>query len=198
MVRLLWFLSIALTAVVIGSTSAIYATQTLKPTGMLTIGPWEAVQSVGASAADPYAHAFLASSGQLPPGTAEGIRFVALNGSDGRPLIPACRVTVSGVVDLASFWTLTLTQVSGEPLASPEARQTFALHSQDIIYHADGSFELSIGPQPSSINALLTPLSTPIALVLHVYDGALTTLPDANETALPRVEVNTSGARCPL
>lgn len=198
MIRLLWLLSMALSAVLLGTSSAIYATQTLRPTGMLTIGPWEAVRSVGAISADPYAHAYVASSGQLPPGTAEGMRFVALGASNQQPLVPACTIMVSGTVDLSRLWTLTLTQPDGTALRTGPNTPPLAVHSQDFLYAADGTFELSIGPQPKSMNALLLPNQTPIGLVLHVYDGALTSNAETNEASLPSLTVGTSGDGCPL
>lgn len=198
MARLLWFLSMALTAVVAGSISAIYATQTLRPSGMLKIGPWEAVRAVGDAAADPYAHALIASSGQLPPGSAEGMRFVALTAQDGRPLLPACSVVLSGIVDIARLWTLSLAQPNGALLneGDPLAAARLALHSQDIVYHADGSFSLTIGPRPLTPNAILIDTDQPISVVLHAYDGAITSLPDSGEAALPRIDVGTDGAGC--
>lgn len=196
MTRMLWLLSMALAAVVAGTASAIYATQTLRPTGMLTIGVWEAVRAVGDASADPYAHAFLASSGQLPPGSAEGMRFVALGSQTNQLLVPNCAVELTGRVDVARLWTLTVTQANGAPLAERDARQT-AVHSRDLVYQADGSFSLSIGPQPTAPNALLVRSGLPVAVVIHVYDGAITSLPDSGEAALPLVTVGTDGAGCP-
>ncbi|MFK7793275.1 MAG: DUF1214 domain-containing protein [Devosiaceae bacterium] len=196
MAKLLWFLSMALTAIVLGTISAIYATQTLRPTGMLEVGPWEAVRAVGDAAADPYAHAFLASSGQLPPGSAEGMRFVALASSSGQPLVPGCTITVSGLVDVARLWTLTLAAPNGEALSRPDAARPLALHSQDLIYTSDGGFELTIGPRPQTVNTVFVSSQQPISLVLHVYDGALTSAPENGEAALPRISVGADAPGC--
>ena len=195
MARMLWLLSMALTAVVAGTASAIYATQTLRPTGMLDVGVWEAVRAVGDASADPYAHAFVASSGQLPPGSAEGMRFVALAAQDGLPLVPDCSILVTGRVDVARLWTLTVTQANGAPLPERQARRT-ALHSRDMVYRVDGSFSLSIAPRPEAPNALLVRSDQPVALVLHVYDGAITSLPESGDEALPRLAVDTQGPGC--
>ncbi len=201
MARLLWLLSMALTAVVAGTVSAIYATQTLRPTGMLQIGPWEAVRAVGDASADPYAHAFLASSGQLPPGSAEGMRFVALTSHDGRALVPTCSITVTGFVEIARLWTLSLAQPNGAAIGvsdaeNPGAASRLALHSQDIVYNADGSFSLTIGPRPMTPNSLLVGSNQPISLVLHVYDGAITSVPETGEASLPIIDVASTGSGC--
>ena len=188
MVRLLWFLSMALTAVVAGTASAIYATQTLRPTGMVTIGAWEAVRAVGDAAADPYAHAFIASSGQLPPGSAEGMRFVTLTTDNGRALVPGCSITVAGTVEIARLWTLTITQPNGAALG-PRNANRLTLHSRDIVYNADGTFALTVGPRPETPNAVILRSTQPIALVLHVYDGSITSIPESGADALPRVRV---------
>ena len=200
MARLLWLLSMALAADVAGSISAIYATQTLRPTGMLRIGPWEAVRAVGDASADPYAHAYIASSGQLPPGSAEGMRFIAQASHDGRALVPACTIRLQGVVDIARLWTLSVTQANGDALPplvhASGARGRAALHSQDIVYHGDGSFDLSIGPRPAATNSLLTRASQPVSIVLHVYDGAIGSVPESGVAALPIISVGTDAPGC--
>ena len=195
MARLLWFLSMALSAVVLGTATAIWATQTLKPTGMVTIGPWEAVRAVGDAAADPYAHAFIASSGQLPPGSAEGMRFVAQATHDGRALIPNCSITVSGRIDIARLWTLSLAAGNGDRLDVAPPQRT-GLHSQDIVYRADGSFELTIGPRTHGLNTLTLRSSQPLSLILHVYDGALSGVPESGVDALPFLSVDPTMPGC--
>lgn len=200
MARLLWLLSVVLTAIVAGTATAIYATQTMKPTGMMRIGPWEAVRAVGDASADPYAHAFIAASGQLPPGSAEGMRFVALQTPDGQALRPDCTITVSGQVEVARLWTLALSQPNGQPLRlagnSTSTTSGVALHSQDIVYDRDGGFELTIGPRPQTTNTLLVRINDPVALVLHVYDGAITSQPESGSAALPAISVGRDGRGC--
>lgn len=195
MIRLLWFLSVLLTAAVAGTASAIYATQTLKPSGMLNIGPWEAVNAVGDTSNDPYTHALIASSGQLPPGSAEGMRFIASVSHDDAVLIPDCTITLSGEVMLARLWTLSLTQANGSALPESETSR-LALHSRDIVYNAQGGFDLTIGPRPATINTMLVRSESPISLVLHVYDGAIGSAPDTGLAAMPLISVGRSGPGC--
>lgn len=195
MIRLLWFMSVLLVASIAGTASAIYATQTLKPSGMLNIGPWEAVRSVGDSSNDPYTHALIASSGQLPPGSAEGMRFVATVSHDGAALVPDCTITVSGEVTLARLWTLSLTQANGSALAASETSR-LALHSRDIVYNTDGGFDLTIGPRPDTTNTLLLRSESSISLVLHIYDGAISSAPDTGLAALPIISVGQSEPGC--
>ncbi|MBV6656677.1 MAG: DUF1214 domain-containing protein [Devosiaceae bacterium] len=194
MARLLWLLSVGLTAAILGTASAIYASQTLKPTGMVRIGVWEAVSAVGDAAADPYAHAYIASSGQLPPGSAEGMRFVATQAGDGRALRPDCTITVSGEVEIARVWTLSVLTPNGAPLSA--GRDMLAVHSQDIVYNRDGSFDLTIGPRPQTTNTLLSRVTSDVALVLHVYDGAIGSAPDNGDAALPTLSVGTAASGC--
>ncbi|MEM1286874.1 MAG: hypothetical protein AAGH60_00835 [Pseudomonadota bacterium] len=193
MAKLLWLLSVALTAIVIGTASAIYASQTLKPTGMVRIGPWEAVRAVGDAADDPYSHAYIAASGQLPPGSAEGMRFVATNTSDGSAIRPDCFVTLSGEVEFARLWTLSITEPDGSPLNAPTAA---SLHSQDLVYSREGGFELGIGPRPFAPNTMLVNNDGPVALVLHVYEVALNAAPDSGASAMPQVSQGTDGRGC--
>lgn len=194
MSRLLWLLSVVLTAVVLGTGTAIWASQTLKPTGMIRIGPWEAVRAVGDASADPYAHAYIASSGQLPPGSAEGMRFVATQSSRGSALRPACSITVSGQVEIARLWTLSVLDEDGAPPVDGRTRLT--RHSQDIVYRRDGGFELTIGPRPETPNAMLVGLEDEVTLVLHVYDGAISSAPDTGAAALPAIAVGREGPGC--
>jgi hypothetical protein len=193
MARLLWFLSVVLAAVILGTASAIFVVQTLRPTGMLKLGPWEAVQAVGDASANPYTHALIASSGQLPPGSAEGMRFVAVEATDGSALRPDCSITLSGQVSLARLWTLSLVTPAGRPLELAGAR---GMHAQDIVYHQDGSFDLTIGPRPQATNTLLQGGMAPLGLVLHLYDGAITSLPEEGAQALPAITVGTEGPGC--
>lgn len=162
---------------------------------MLNIGPWEAVRAVGDSSNDPYTHALIASSGQLPPGSAEGMRFIATVSHDDVPLIPDCTITLSGEVMLARLWTLSLAQLNGSDLPPSEASR-LALHSRDIVYNSEGGFDLTIGPRPDTTNTLLLRSESPISLVLHVYDGSIGSAPDTGLAALPMISVGQSEPGC--
>ncbi|MEM6711483.1 MAG: DUF1214 domain-containing protein [Pseudomonadota bacterium] len=195
MPRFLWIVSVVLSAVVLGASTAIWATQTLRPTGMVKVGPWEALRAVGDTAADPYVHAFIASSGQLPLGSAEGVRFIAWQTNSGRALVANCSIQVSGTVDVGRLWTLSITRADGTAVVLSGTGQA-GLHSQDVVYNADGSFDLSIGPTPDALNAVLLRSPAQLSLILSVYDGSISNLAEDSETALPQLSIDRTRPGC--
>ena len=161
--RIVWVLSILLVSVIGGAASAVYLVYDVQPTGTLEIGPWRAAVAVSPRDGDPYVHAFLAGTGQLPLAPTEGMRFVAHTDDRGEALTLACAVTVSGRVEAADAWTLSLVDPTGLPLGDE------GLHSQDLVFRADGTFDLVIGSEPTALNTMLIAGEEPFALVLHIY-----------------------------
>ena len=73
---------------------------------------------------------------------------------NGRPLDGRCDVVLSGVTPAARFWTLTLYNPDGELVANSINRYGFT--SQEIVRHADGSFEIVVAPRANPGNWLPT------------------------------------------
>ena len=139
--------------------------------GALTIGGWTAFPKSGTPDADPYARASVARSGQLPMALGDGVSFSAKADDSGRALDGRCNVLISGITPAARFWTLTLYSASGELVANSVSRYGFT--SEEILRHANGSFEIAVAPRANPGNWLPTGGVERYVLVLRFYDTAI-------------------------
>jgi hypothetical protein len=136
--------------------------------GALTIGSWTAFPKTGTIDADPYARAAIARTGRLVTGVGDGVSFTAMRDDKGKPLDGRCDVTVSGITPQARFWTLTLYSTAGNLVANSLNRPGFT--SQEIVRHADGTFEIAVTPRAHAGNWLPTGGIERYVLVLRLYD----------------------------
>jgi hypothetical protein len=139
--------------------------------GALKIGSWTAWPKTGTADADPYARAAIARTGQLPISLGDGVSFSAQTDDIGRVLDGRCDVVLDGVTPAARFWTLTLYNVEGDLVANSISRYGFT--SQEIVRHADGSFEITVAPRANPGNWLPTGGIDRYTLVLRLYDTAV-------------------------
>ena len=139
--------------------------------GSLTIGAWTAWPKTGTIDADPYARATIARTGQLPIALGDGVSFTAHADDNGKLLDGRCDVVLSGVTPAARFWTLTLYNPGGEQVANSVNRGGFT--SQEIVRHADGSFDIVVAPRANPGNWLPTGGVERYSLVLRLYDTAV-------------------------
>jgi hypothetical protein len=160
--------------------------------GALTIGSWTAWPKTGTVDADPYARASIARIGQLPIALGDGVSFSAGNDDNDKLLDGRCDVVLSGVTPAARFWTLTLYNNGGELVANSVNRHGFT--SQEIVRHADGSFEIVVGPRANPGNWLPTGGIERYALVLRLYDSAVGVSTKAGRE-VPMPAISTRG--CP-
>ena len=137
----------------------------------LSIGSWTALPKTGTLDADPYARATFARSGQLPIALGDGVSFTAHIDDSGKLLDGRCDVELSGITPAARFWTLTLYNPDGELVANTVSRYGFT--SQEIVRHADGSFDIAVAPRANAGNWLPTGGVERYALVLRLYDTAV-------------------------
>ena len=139
--------------------------------GALTIGSWTAWPKTGTADADPYARATIARTGQLPLALGDGVSFTAQSDDTGNLLDGRCDIVLSGVTPAARFWTLTLYNADGNLVTNSVER--YGLSSQEIVRHADGSFEIVVAPRANPGNWLPTGGIERYALVLRFYDTAV-------------------------
>lgn len=160
--------------------------------GALTIGSWTAWPKTGTADADPYARATIARTGQLPVALGDGVSFTAKSDDNGKLLDGRCDVVLSGITPAARFWTLTLYNASGGLVANSINR--FGYSSQEIVRHADGSFEIVVAPRANPGNWLPTGDIERYSLVLRLYDTAVGVATKAGRE-VPMPTVNTRS--CP-
>ena len=156
--------------------------------GALSIGSWTAWPKTGTVDADPYARATIARIGRLPIAVGDGVSFTVQADEDGKLLDGRCDVVLSGITPVARFWTLTLYNVDGELVTNSVNRYGFT--SQEIVRHADGSFEIVVAPRANPGNWLPTGGVERYALVLRLYDTAVGVSTKAGrEVPMPTVKI---------
>lgn len=155
-------------AVSVGFGLSYYALTDGRVLGAARVGPWAAWPQIGQPVPDPYSRAYLARSGLLQLGSAEGIQFVAITDTSGEPLNAACDYRLTGNTPGAAFWTLVATDIAGVNIAaSPDLP---ALHSDRIARASDGSVHIRVGTRLAPGNWLEIAGSGPFQLQLTLYD----------------------------
>lgn len=164
--RLLLGLTIALG---IGFGASYYALTDGRLLAAVRVGPWVAWPDVGQAEPNPYTRAYLARSGHLQLGHAEGIQFMAFTDDDGETLDAECTYEIKGAVPGASFWTLVATDLDGTNIAASAALP--ALHSERIARTGSGALVAAVGPHLSPGNWLETEGQGELLILLTLYDA---------------------------
>ena len=147
----------------------------------MVAGPWQGAPRNGTFDVDPYTLAADERSGVLPLGVAEGLSFVASTDSDGRAFTPACDYVVRGPMPQARFWTLSLLDPAGFPVADPAGRYGFT--SAEVLRQAGEPVAITISPEARSGNWLPTGHAGAYVLMLRLYDSGLSTMGTVFDTA---------------
>ncbi len=149
-------------------------------------GAWVARPEVGSPAPDPYTRAYLARTGTLQLGRGEGVQFIAVQDSEGQPLMRNCAYRVSGDTPVAAFWTLRATTPEGINIA--QEGMPLSMHSTRLARSNTGVASIHVSSGVSSGNWLqLAPGTGEFQLVLTFYDASFLAGFGANVTALPAV-----------
>ncbi len=168
MTSLLKFLIVAFTGTVLGLAFTYYMLRSGINFDEVRAGPWVRSPKTGSMEIDPYSHARLARTGQLPLGTAEGLNFFAWRDSTGEPLRAACNYVVKGPIPPTRFWTLSLYSTNGALLDNPAKR--FAYTSSEVLRDAAGNVEIAVSRDARPGNWLPIGDVPSFALVLRLYD----------------------------
>jgi hypothetical protein len=136
--------------------------------GSLTIGAWTAWPKSGSVDIDPYARATIARTGELPIGAGDGVAFYAHTDDSGNPFDGRCTYVVSGMTPAARYWTLTLYDPQGRPVANTVDRHGFT--SAEIVREADGHFVINVGPRARPGNWLPSGGGERFVMVWRLYD----------------------------
>jgi len=156
--------------------------------GSMTIGAWTAWPKSGSQNIDPYAHATIVRSGELPIGIGDGVAFYARTDNAGNYFDGRCTFTVSGMTPPARFWTVTLYNLEGGLVANTSDRHGFT--SEEIVRNADGAFTITVAPLARPGNWLPTGGIERFVLVWRLYDTpigvATTTMKEGPMPAVAR------------
>jgi len=136
--------------------------------GALSIGAWTAWPKSGSIEIDPYAHASIARSGELPLGLGDGVAFYARADDVGEDFDGRCTFTLSGLTPAARYWTITLYDPAGRLVANAIDRHGFT--SEEVVRDIEGRFTISVAPQARPGNWLPTGGIERYVLVLRLYD----------------------------
>ena len=155
--------------------------------GALTIGAWTAWPKSGSVDIDPYARAIVSRTGQLPVGTGDGVAFYARSDDAGNAFDGRCTFVISGSTPAARYWTLTLYDAEGRPVANTIDRHGFT--SAEIVREADGRLAISVAPRARPGNWLPTGGIEQFVLVWRLYDTAIgVATRTAKEGPMPAIE----------
>ncbi len=172
-------------ALAVGFGLSWYALTDGRSVGALEVGPWFAWPDIGAAAPNPYTRAYLARTGQLEMGTAEGIRFVATTDSAGDALERACRYRIEGHTPVATFWTLVPVAPDGSSIARADGPPAF--NSTRVARREDGIAVLYVSRSIAPLNWLEIAGDGPFSLVLTLYDSSILTGVGSAEAELPNI-----------
>ncbi len=162
------------------------------PFGSVQIGAWTTWPRSGTAEIDPYSRASFARSGELPIERADGIAFEAgIDNNRGR-LDGRCDTRISGRLPSARFWTLTVYDARGRLIENPANRYSF--NSSEIVWNADGSFEVTLAPRARSGNWLPTGNNERISILLRLYDAPVGL---ASRSGDPVELPNVTQVKCP-
>ncbi len=107
----------------------------------------------------------IARSGEIPLAIGEGLQLVARGDDDGRPLDARCVYRIGPrVAGRARYWTVSLIDPHGFPVANPAERYGF--RSSELLRDGDGHFAISVAAEVQPGNWLPIGAPGPFALVL--------------------------------
>jgi len=148
-----------------------FALTDARPIGALQVGPWSAWPDAGSATPDPYTRAYLARTGALELGLSEGLQFLAVNDSAGRPLDRACRYRIEGATPVASFWTLVALDLQGVNIARPDGLA--AVHSARVARSQSGIARFYVSRGLAPYTWLEITGDGPFSLALTLYDVSI-------------------------
>lgn len=158
-------------ALTLGFGLSYYALTDGRILGAARSGAWAAWPQIGQPTPDPYSRAYLARTGLLQLGYAEGIQFVAFTDDSGATLDASCDYAVAGKTPGAAFWTLVAADLNGTNIAASPALPS--LHSERIARAGDGSTNIHVSPRLAPGNWLPITGSGPFQLQLTLYDAVI-------------------------
>lgn len=181
----LTFLSLAI-ALGLGTYSAAWMIDHFEGTETVVVGPWHADRTAGSPAADPYAKARQARSGNLTLGLGEGVAFRARVDSQGAELRRECSYRLEGAYPPARVATLAAYDFEGRLIEAGNERPDH-LVSLNWMREDDNSAMIAVGPVARPGNWLATVGDGGYILALTFYDTPVSTDSGAAPIAMPHI-----------
>ena len=158
----------------------------------VSVGPWRSTPRDGGADADPYALAADARAGLLPLGTAEGLTFLAATDGAGAALEGRCDYLVEGPMPGTRYWTLSLLDPQGFPIANPANR--FGFTSAEVLRLDGDPATVAVSAQARPGNWLPVGKQRDFILMLRLYDTSLS-VERASFTNLKMPAIKRTGCR---
>lgn len=179
-------------AIALGAYGARETIATFDGFDRLQIGDWIAHPKNGGQQIGIFARARLAHTGQIPLGSAEGIRFVAQVDSQGNALQSNCDYQLIGNVPPARLWTLYSADLKYRVFNGARGFRG-QLHSRGLIRHSRTSITIEASARPHGTNWLWTGTSDGdgFVLIMTLYD---TTIASASGASTPQMPMIVKGA----
>ena len=149
----------------------------------VTVGTWRSVPRDSGGDVDPYTLAADARAGLLPLGSAEGLSLVTSTDSNGAAFESRCDYVVEGPMPPARYWTLSLLDPSGYPVANAANRYGFT--SAEVIRFNGEPVRIVISAKARSGNWLPVGRTREYVLMLRLYDTSLS----SGRTSFDKVRV---------
>lgn len=172
-------------ALMLGTWSAWLTVRAQAPIDAITIGPWQAWPHAGTPAVDPYSHARLSKTGEIPLGSGEGLALFAATDDLGRPLIGACNYRIAGQTPTARLWTMAVEHADGR---TANGEGVHAIGSDGLLRAPDGSFAVAISRRPQPGNWLSAAGPGRFRIVVRLYDTTVRTVTALTDLSMPRIE----------
>lgn len=176
-------------ALALGTWTAWLTVRSPAPIDAITVGPWQAWPNAGTPEVDPYSHARLARTGEIPLGSGEGLALFASSDTRGRPLLARCDYSIHGQTPPARLWTMTIEHFDGS--VADDANGAHAIGSDGILRTPDGSFNISVSERPQPGNWLSTERTSRFRIVVRLYDTTVRTVTALTTLTMPRIERRT-------
>jgi len=177
---------ICVAGLALGLIASAFALSRPSPFDRVRLGAWSVEAHAGSIDADPYTHARIARSGEIPLAIGEGLQLIAREDDDGRPLDARCVYRIGPRAPAARYWTLSLVEPQGFPVANPAERYGF--RSSEILRAGDGDFVVTVAAEIQPGNWLPVGAPGAFALVLRLYDSPLgATAAAIDPSTAPRV-----------
>ncbi len=180
------FALIAVAGLALGLFVSALALTHLSPFDRVRLRAWSVEARAGSVEADPYTRARIAQSGEVPLAIGEGLKLIAREDDTGRPLDARCVYRIGPRAPAARYWTLSVTDPDGFPIANPAERYGF--RSSEVLRSGDGDFAIVAAAKVQPGDWLPIGAPGPFALVLRLYDSPLGATAAAMDPAsVPRV-----------
>ncbi len=179
-------LAVGAVGLLLGLLISRYVLAHASPFDRVALGAWRLEAHAGSMQADPFTRARMARTGEIPLAVGEGLRWVARTDDAGRRLDGRCTYAIGPEAPQARYWTLSVVDANGFPIANPAERYGF--RSSEILRRGDGDFTIMVSAAPQPGNWLPIEATGRFALALRLYDAPLAATPAAiDPISVPRV-----------